>query len=85
MPTAAEFREALAITFQGATMQGLPHIDVIAGWLHEEVGEYPGPEERMPMCCAVMRGEMRPGDQVVEEPPRGVGASLTIRYRLPRS
>jgi TPR repeat protein len=31
-----------------------------------------------------MRSEMRPGDTIIEEPKRGQGASLTIRYLLPR-
>jgi 5-methylcytosine-specific restriction protein A len=38
----------------------------------------------MRQCCEVMRGEMRATDEVVDEPPSGQGASLTIRYRLPR-
>ena len=84
MPSAAEFRQTLATTLHGASTQGLPYIDVIAGWLHEQVGEYPGPEHRMPVCCAVMRSEMRPGDLILDQPPKGVGASLTIRYFLPR-
>ena len=32
-----------------------------------------------------MRSAMRAGDVVIAEPPKGTGASLTIRYRLPRS
>jgi 5-methylcytosine-specific restriction protein A len=48
------------------------------------VGGYPGENHRMPVCCEVMRSTMAPGDQVVETPPSGKGAALTIRYRLPR-
>jgi hypothetical protein len=32
----------------------------------------------------VMRSMMRDGDEELEAPPRGVGASLMIRCRLPR-
>jgi len=74
MPTAAEFRDVLAVTLRGASIQGSPYIDVIAGWLHEQLGEYPGPEHRMPVCCAVMRSEMRPGDLILDQPQKGVGA-----------
>jgi hypothetical protein len=36
------------------------------------------------MCCAVMRSEMSAGDAILQEPPKKQGASLTIRYELPR-
>ncbi len=39
----------------------------------------------MPICCHVMRKNMQRGDEVLWEPPSGVGASLTIRYLLPRN
>jgi hypothetical protein len=40
----------------------------------------------MPMCCEVMRDAFAPdvGDAIVEEPPSGQGAILTIKYVLPR-
>jgi tetratricopeptide (TPR) repeat protein len=58
--------------------------DVVSGDLHRAVGDYPGPGHRMPLCCSVMTRAMRPGDRIVAEPPSGKGATLTIRYRLPR-
>jgi hypothetical protein len=39
----------------------------------------------MPLCCMVMEAEQQAGDRVVQRPPRGAGASLTIEYRIPRS
>jgi hypothetical protein len=36
----------------------------------------------MPICCSVMRQEMRNDDSIVTEPPKGAGVSLRIRYRL---
>ena len=60
------------------------YIDVNAGELHRAVGGYPGPGHNMPGCCAVMKAAMRVGDVVLGGPPSGIGASLTIRYRLPR-
>ena len=83
-PPADEFRTGLQAHWARAEEGGASHVDVNAGDLHRGVGGYPGPDHRMPNCCQVMRGEMAAGDEVVESPPGGHGASLTIRYRLPR-
>jgi len=67
-----------------ATNQSSPYIDVKSGDLHSAVGSYPGVNHRMPVCCGVMRSAMKPGDEVLYAPPKGNGASLLIRYKLPR-
>ena len=85
MATATQFRSTLLTTLSGAALQGLPFIDVNAGWLHRQVGQYPGTNHRMPLCNQVMRSEMRLGDLILCQPPKGNGASLTVRYELPRS
>lgn len=56
------------------------YIDVNAGSIHREVGGYPGNGHRMPVCCAVMRRMMNGDDAIIASPPRGNGASLTVRY-----
>ena len=84
MPTAIAFRNTLRTALQGAGLQHLPFIDVNAGQLHRLVGNYPGPNHRMPICCTVMRGEMREHDVILHQPLKGNGASLTIRYNFPR-
>ena len=39
----------------------------------------------MPSCCGVMRGELEAGKaEIIYTPESGNGASLTIRYYLPR-
>lgn len=38
----------------------------------------------MPSCCAVMHDELRVGDQIIAQPSSGKGASLVVRYLLPR-
>jgi hypothetical protein len=81
---AAIFRQALKNILQQAQAQGQPFVDVLAGNLHRQVGGYPGKNHRMPLCCSVMRSMMMPGDQVLQAPPKGQGASLRIRYKLPR-
>lgn len=83
MPSDA-FRRELRVRWTRAQELGAPYIDINAGQLHRCVGGYPGPDHRMPVCCAVLRSEMVAGDRVVQEPPKRQGASLTIRYQLPR-
>ncbi len=78
------FRLALQCRFEEAGQRGLKFVDVNAGDLHREIGGYPGKSHRMPTCCDVLRKSMQMGDTVIAEPPKGKGASLTIRYRFPR-
>ncbi len=70
--------------FMQAELRGDSYIDINSGELHRKVGGYPGPNHRMPVCCNVMYREQRVGDKVLSSPPKGQGASLTIRYKLPR-
>jgi len=83
-PTAQDFQNELEKWLETAQREGKSYLDVISGELHRAVGGYPGQSHRMPVCCEVMRKNMKPGDQVLQEPPKGKGASLTIRYNLSR-
>jgi 5-methylcytosine-specific restriction protein A len=86
-PTRDDFKMDLYRMMNESIRQGRATAEINAGELHRRVGDYPGPNHRMPMCCEVMRDAFAPdvGDAIVEEPPSGQGASLTIRYVLPRS
>lgn len=84
-PDSAQFRRALERRFRAAASARVVTVEVRAGDLHREVGGYPGPRHRMPVCCAEMRAVMRAGDCIVQSPPRGAGASLVARYKIPRS
>jgi hypothetical protein len=84
-PTTDEFRAALLGMLDHASGSKEDFLDVNAGQLHRRVGGYPGSDHRMPICCDVMRTTTRDGDSIVDGPPKGVGASLTVRYLLPRS
>ncbi len=79
-----DFRRVLGTKLRTAAASGASHLDVNAGELHRGFGGYPGPDHRLPACCAAMRSTIRSGDVVLAAPPKGAGASLTIRYRLPR-
>ena len=86
MPTADDFRAELYRTMHEAFKAGKEFVDVRAGNLHIALGDYPGPDNRMSNCCQVMKAAMAKdvGDRILQEPPSGQGASLTIRYVLPR-
>lgn len=84
MPTKDEFREELKARFRRATERGADHIEVNSGELHRAIGGYPSQNHQMPSCCDVMHEEQRTGDEVISSPASGHGASLTIRYKLPR-
>lgn len=81
-PNADDFRRILSELKAQATQEGQPILSLSAGELHRLVGGYPSNSHRMPVCCSVMRSEMKTGDQIVAEPPKGAGASLRISYKL---
>jgi hypothetical protein len=84
MPTKAEFRSELRRQLREAELRRAQHLEVNAGDLHRKLGGYPGLSQRLPSCCDVMYDEQKAGDEIVSRPAKGKGASLTIRYKLPR-
>ena len=78
------FRVALTRTIGEAERALMPFVEINSGELHRSLGGYPGRSHRMKTCCDVMRVEMRSGDELISAPTKGYGASLTIRYKLPR-
>jgi hypothetical protein len=83
-PTTEDFSNALGEILTKAEELGLVAVEVKSGNLHRTVGGYPGNDHRMPACCDAMRKEMTYKDRIVAEPSKGKGASLVIRYDLPR-
>jgi len=81
-PSVQDFQRELDSIFLSAQENAQPHIDIRAGGLHRQVGGYPKHSHRMRNCYSVMRQYMKPGDEILNEPRRGQGASLTIRYFL---
>lgn len=82
--TREDFTRALAGVFTEAERLDVSFIGLTAGALHRRVGGYPGDDHRMPACCRAMREAMSEGDAIIHQPPRGDGASLLIRYSIPR-
>ena len=83
-PGIEEFKTALRTALGDAQRNNLSSVEVEAGKLHRQLGGYPSQRHNMPGCCNAMRAEMKTGDVIVSSPPSGFGASLTIRYALPR-
>ena len=84
IPISVDFQNAIDEIFRSAQKQGLREITIKTGNLHRQVGGYPSNNHRMPVCCHVMRANMSTGDQILAGPPKGDGATLLIRYKLPR-
>lgn len=84
MADASGFRDAIQSVFQQSENTGLEFVDIRSGDIHRRVGGYPGCNHKMPLCCSVMRSLMGGNDRVIQSPPKGNGASLVIRYFLPR-
>ena len=85
MFSAEDFRKELKAQLERAHLRGASHIEINAGELHRTLGGYPGIDHRIPICCSVMHQEVQEGDEIVFGPDQGKGASLTIRYRIPRT
>ena len=83
-PTSQDFQKELDGIFASAQQKNKPYVDLKSGDLHRRVGGYPKRNHRMPVCCGVMKRNMKPEDQILQQPPSGQGATLIIRYNLPR-
>ncbi len=84
MATTETLRAELRLQLGRAKRRGAPSVEINSGELHRKVGGYPGPNHIMYSCCSVMYAEQKTSDKILTSPPKGRGASLTIRYRLPR-
>ena len=78
------FQKELDEIFAFAEKKKLHAVTIKSGNLHRVVGEYPGTDHRMPICCDVMYKNKNSDDQIISAPPKGKGASLTIEYHFPR-
>ena len=84
MPSVEDFQSELNGMFASAQQQGKSFIEIKSGDLHRSVGGYHRHNHRLPSCCRVMKRNMKPGDQILRQPPSGEGATLIIRFKLPR-
>jgi 5-methylcytosine-specific restriction protein A len=82
--TADDFRTVLHDLLEEAEQLGFVAVDINSGNLHRRVGGYPSQNHRMPVCCEVMYAEMKSIDTIVSQPNSSTGASVRVRYVLPR-
>lgn len=76
------FKNEITRLINEAKEQGLPYVDIISGNVHRNVGGYPSKNHNMPLCCDVMYSMKKLKDEILQAPPKGKGATLTIRYYL---
>lgn len=84
MPNSEDFQREIFKMFDKAEKEGRDFVEITSGELHREIGFYPGPNHRMASLCGVMRGLMQAGDDILYQPRKGKGATLKMRYKLPR-
>ena len=87
IPNKEDFEKALEQIFRyKEIMEETEYVDINSGKLHKYVGGYPSTtNHRMPLCCDVMYQFQKDGDKIIEDgTQKGYGASITIRYKLPR-
>lgn len=84
MPNSEDFRREIFKKFDEAEKEAKDFVEITSGELHREIGYYPGPNHRMASLCDVMRGIMQESDSILYQPIKGRGATLKIRYKLPR-
>jgi 5-methylcytosine-specific restriction protein A len=84
LPTKGQFRKEIRAQLRDAELGGIASIEINSGQLHRKLGGYPGENHQMRPCCEAMYDEKEAGDAVLSAPKKGHGASVTIRYGLPR-
>ena len=87
IPNKEDFENALEQIFRyKEIMEEAEYVDINSGKLHKYVGGYPNAtNHRMSTCCDVMYQFQKDGDEIREDgTQKGHGASITIRYKLPR-
>ena len=76
---AEAFRNELVTILIAVKEQNKEYVDVISLDLHKQVG-YDSSNHRMATCCIVMKSMMKSKDIIINEPLKGKGSTLRIRY-----
>ena len=82
VPNNDDFQKGLDQMLETARNRGATSTVVKAGDLHRLVGGYPGPDHRIPVCCGVMRKNMKESDKVLPNALKKDGATFQVRYNL---
>jgi len=73
--------EYLGQRFANEEARGMKSVRITCGELMDMAGM---PTDVAPSCGNAMKGQMRAGDSIIDEPPCGYGRRLEIEYLLPR-
>jgi hypothetical protein len=76
------FRNEVIRLKNEAKEKGFPTVAIISGEVHRNIGGYPSPKHRMPICCDAMYSLKKERDEILYSPGKGKGATLKIRYYL---
>ena len=73
MKKAEDFQKELDQIFDFAEKKKLDSATINAGDFHQVVGDHPGSNHRILVCCSVLRKAMISADQILVSPPKGNG------------
>ena len=79
-----DFQNAFDEAFNTATLEGKTGVKINAGELPRIVGIYPKRNHSMPIYSGAMLQNIKVGDLILIQPPKGKRPILTILYKLPR-
>lgn len=82
IPTHVDFQKELENIFMKARQEGKESVVVTSKEVHSVIIGYPSNNHRMATCCHVMTAMMKSMDEIVEQPPKGKGATLKVKYFL---
>lgn len=70
--------------FDKAYAEGRKEITLVSKEFFEMMEEKPKYRDCIPMCCKVMKDNIKDGDQVLYHTPSWQSHTLKIKYKLPR-
>ena len=83
-PNTEDFEQKLGELLEEAQKHNKLALIITSGDLHRLLGGYPTHSHRMKTACKVMKKMMKAGDEILYEPPKGHGATVKVKYYLPR-
>jgi hypothetical protein len=82
VPSTDDFRNELNRIFDAVekVSSGITGITIRSKDLHDSLSD----KNELPKCCNAMKDAMIDGDELIENPPSGLGANKVVLYKLPR-
>lgn len=80
LPVKKDFEKKINELKKFSKENGESFLMITSGEIHKIIGGYPSKNHRIASCCEAMYDAMKTGDEIVQAPPKGKGASLSIKY-----